>query len=106
MRQPVTLQSRSDALGTFGAETTFTTVGTLGANIRAFSLSEVTALNRESTIEVLQFDFNYGATSRVITTNHRLIYGGNNYDVISVNTANAFDQANGKTVRVLAERRS
>ena len=107
MRRSVTLQLQATGVDSFGEPNgAFTNVATLGADIRTFSLSEVTALNRESTVTILQFDFNYGPTSAAISTPHRLVFNGDVYDVISVNTANAFDQANGKTVRVLGERRT
>ena len=107
MRRSVTLQSRDAGVNEYGElSESWSDVGTLGARIRSFSLSESVALNRESTSRILQFDFSYGPTSIAITTSNRLVFGGDNYYVMSVENVDAFNVPNGKIVRVTAEYRT
>lgn len=107
MRRPVTLQSRDAGVNSYGElNDTWTDVATLGANIRSFSLSESVALNRESTSRILQFDFSYSPTTIAITTSNRLVFGGDNFYVMSVDNIDGFNVPNGKIVRVTAEFRT
>lgn len=107
MRRSVTLQSRASGVDAYGElSDTWTDVASLGANIRSFSLSESVAINRASTSRILQFDFNYSPTSIGITTSHRLSFGNDLFYVISVENVDAFNEANSKMVRVIAEART
>lgn len=105
MRRSVTVQQRDRTVNDFGERTeSWTDIKSLGAIIRPLSLTEITPLNRELNVSVLQFDFTLSPTSSAITTDNRLVYSGRNYDVISVTSSS--NRSFPMSVRVIAEERT
>ena len=85
IRQSVAIQQRPNTVDQFGAPSgVWETVFTLGARITPLSAQERVSANREIDSSIYQFVFPKGSNSITITTNHRILLDGREFDILSI----------------------
>ena len=86
IRRAVEVQQRPNTVDNFGApDGVWDTLFTLGAQVEPLSEAETVSVNREIDSLVYRFIFPKGSNSILITTNHRIIFGGQEFDILTVN---------------------
>ena len=86
IRRAVQIQQRPNTVDALGAPNgVWATLFTLGAHIVPMSEQERVSVNREIDSLIYRFTFPKGSNSILITTNHRILFDGQEFDILTVN---------------------